>query len=208
MGEGGSQGMIGDCALATGGHDGSRVLWRTGRKRASDRDTMPIYEFYCPACHKVFKFLSRRIDVEKRPACPACNRPQLDREISLFAVSRGRKKEGAEGEGDLPGADIDESKLAEAMQTIEREAEGLDEDDPRQAAQLMRKLFDATGLELGPAMEEAIRRMEGGEDPDAIEEELGDLLEAEDPLTGGVKDVRSLYRRLKPPAVDDTLYEL
>jgi putative FmdB family regulatory protein len=170
---------------------------------------MPIYEFYCSHCHKVYKFLSRRPNAAGRPPCPGCGRPELEREVSLFAVSRGRKEEGGEEGGDLPGPDMDESKLERAMQMLEREAEGLDEDDPRQAAGLMRKLYEATGLRLGPAMEEAIRRMEGGEDPDAIEEDLGDLLEGEDPLLGaGKKDLRSVYRRLKPPAVDDTLYEM
>jgi hypothetical protein len=51
-------------------------------------------------------------------------------------------------------------------------------------ARMMRKLFDTTGLPLGPNMEEAIRRMEAGEDPDKIEEELGDLLDQEDPFGG------------------------
>lgn len=179
---------------------------------------MPIYEFYCVDCHKLFKFLSRRPNADARPACPVCGRSRLDREVSLFAVSRGRREEGGEGEGDLPEPDIDESKLERAMQMLEREAEGLDEEDPRQAAGLMRKLYDATGLELGPAMEEAIRRMEGGEDPDAIEEEMGDILEGEDPLLGGGAggtrgtgksvDLRAIARRLRPPAVDETLYEM
>jgi len=36
-----------------------------------------------------------------------------------------------------------------------------------------------TGLELGPGMNEALKRMEGGEDPDRIEAEMGNLLEDE-----------------------------
>ena len=41
----------------------------------------------------------------------------------------------------------------------------------------MRKLTDMTGLELGDGMQEALKRMDAGEDPDAIEAEMGDLLE-------------------------------
>lgn len=167
---------------------------------------MPVYEFYCSDCHMIFNFLSRRIETEKRPDCPRCGRPELERQVSLFAISKGRKDDG--GEDDLP--DLDESRMEQAMMALAAEAEGMDEDDPRQAARLMRKLYDATGMELGGGMEEAIRRMEAGEDPDAIEEEMGDLLEGEDPFAGagakkGLKNLRKKYLR---PKVDETLYEL
>ena len=33
----------------------------------------------------------------------------------------------------------------------------------------MRKLTDVTGLKLGPGMEEALNRMEAGEDPEQVE---------------------------------------
>ncbi len=57
-------------------------------------------------------------------------------------------------------------------------------------------------------MEEAIRRMEAGEDPDQIEEEMGDLLEDEDPFSfGDSQSLKGLRRRL-PPSVDTTLYEM
>ncbi len=165
---------------------------------------MPVYEFYCPDCHTLFNFLSRRINTEKRPCCPRCGRPDLDRKVSLFAVSRGRKEE----EENLP-PDLDETKMERMMTALAREADGIDEEDPRQAARLMRKLYDATGLSLGPGMEEAIRRMEAGEDPDVIEEELGDLLEEEDPFFGQAgKGLRGLKGRVLPPEVDETLYEL
>ena len=83
--------------------------------------------------------------------------------------------------------DIDKSKLEHAMNVLGREAETLDENDPKQAANLMRKLSDMTGMNLGPGMEEALRRMEAGEDPEQIEQEMGDLLEGEDPFSFGDK---------------------
>ena len=49
--------------------------------------------------------------------------------------------------------------------------------------------------------------MEAGEDPDAIEEQMGDLLEGEDPFAGGATP-KALWKKLRPPAKDDTLYEL
>ncbi len=169
---------------------------------------MPVYEFYCPDCHVIFNFLSRRVNTTKRPDCPRCGRPDLERQVSLFAISKGRK-EGDDGD-DLP--DIDESRLEQAMESLAAEADSVDEDDPRQMARLMRRLYDATGLKMGPGMEEAIRRMEAGEDPDRIEEEMGDVLEEEDPFSGGGGAAgprwKALKRRLLPPEVDETLYEL
>ena len=166
---------------------------------------MPIYEFYCADCHRVFNFLSRTINTSKRPACPRCGRPKLERRMSRFAISKGRSEEDGP---DDPLAGVDEAKMERAMEELARETEGMDEDDPRQMARMMRKLGDSTGLRLGAPMEEAIRRMEAGEDPDKIEEEMGDLLEEEEPLIGEGGGLRGLARRLKPPDVDETLYDL
>jgi putative FmdB family regulatory protein len=164
---------------------------------------MPVYEFYCPDCHMIFNFFSRRVNTEARPGCPRCARPQLDRQVSRFAISKGRKEED-----DMP--DIDESRMERAMQALAAEAEGLDEDDPRQAARMMRKLYETTGMPLGPGMEEAIRRMEAGEDPEQIEAEMGDMLESEEPFAEGEmgKGLKALRKQSQRPQVDTTLYEL
>jgi hypothetical protein len=92
------------------------------------------------------------------------------------------------------------------MSLLEREAENLNEDDPRQAAHLTRKLFDITGLDLGSRMEEALRRMEAGEDPEKIEEEIGDVLKEEDLFNKSPKTSKKAKK--KPPARDETLYYL
>lgn len=52
--------------------------------------------------------------------------------------------------------------------------EGLSEDDPRQMARFMRKFQEATGMNLGPTFDETMGRLEAGEDPEALEEEMGD----------------------------------
>ncbi len=102
--------------------------------------------------------------------------------------------------------DLDEDKMERAMQSLAREAENMSEDEPRKAASFMRKLYDAAGLKFGPGMEEFIRRMEAGEDPEKIETELGDLLESEDPFIEASK--KSPGKKSPPPAKDDHLYEL
>jgi putative FmdB family regulatory protein len=166
---------------------------------------MPIYEFYCPDCHTIFSFLSRR-GSRKRPDCPRCGRPKLERRASSFAISKGRP-EPTPGEDGLP--DVDDAGMERAMESLAREAEGISEDDPRAMARLMRRFYQTSGMPLGDGMEEAIQRMEAGEDPEQIEEELGDLLEDEEALLGGKKSgLKRLRGRMRPPRVDDTLYEL
>ncbi|MCW5205939.1 zinc ribbon domain-containing protein [Desulfobulbus sp. F5] len=164
---------------------------------------MPIYEFLCQDCNTIFNFLSSRINTEKHPDCPKCGRKELNRQISTFAVI-GKAKESND---DDPLAGIDESKMEQAFEGLMREAEGIDEDDPRQMAQLMRKFSGKTGINLGEQMEEAISRMEAGEDPDQIEKEIGHLLDPDDAfsLDGPKKNIRSGIRQ---PFHDETLYSL
>ncbi len=174
---------------------------------------MPVYEFYCPDCHAIFNFFSRRVDTETQPACPRCGRPELGRQASLFAISSGQAQGGEDaGDDDLP-AGLDEAKLMNAFASMAGELENLDQDDPKQAAQAMRKLFEATGLKLGDGMAEAIRRIEAGEDPDQIDAELGDVLDTEDPFGAGsagrtTDALKQLRRDLLPAARDDTWYPL
>ena len=56
-------------------------------------------------------------------------------------------------------------------------------DDPRQMARLMRKFMDKTGLSLGGQMEEAIARMESGDDPEQIEQDMGELMDGDEPFS-------------------------
>ena len=163
---------------------------------------MPIYEFYCHKCNTVYNFFARSAHTDRIPNCPKCKRVKLKRQMSIFARVSGRKDEGP-GE-DMPP--IDEAKMEKAMAMLAGEAEKMNEDDPRQAASLMRKLSETTGMSLGPGMEEALRRLERGEDPEQIEAEMGDLLEGEEPFTFEQKGKKGA-RKMKPK-VDETLYDL
>jgi putative FmdB family regulatory protein len=180
---------------------------------------MPIYEFYCSECHRIFSFLSKSVDTAKLPACPRCGRATLTRRVSSFAISKGRKEEASRAaEPDIAGlpSGMDEARLEQAMATLSREAEGMNEEDPRQGAQLMRRLFEATGMPVGEGMEEALRRMESGEDPEKIEEEMGDVMEDPLALEGSAspesqeskRALRGLRRRVLPPSVDPELYDM
>ncbi|MGB9715425.1 MAG: FmdB family zinc ribbon protein [Thermodesulfovibrionales bacterium] len=162
---------------------------------------MPIYEFYCTECNTIFNFFSMLVNTEKKPFCPRCKKGPLERVISRFSVLKGAKEKDETG---MP--ELDESKIQKAMSLLEKEVKDVNEDDPRQAAYLMRKLIDTAGLRLGSGMEEALRRMEAGEDPDKIEEEMGDILNEEDFLDTTPKSVTRTKR--KPPERDETLYYL
>ena len=164
---------------------------------------MPIYEFYCKDCNTIFNFFSKTVNTTKKPKCPKCKTKTLTKQISLFAVT-GKAKEG----GDLDDLPFDEAKMEQAMQMLAGEADKINEDDPRQAANLMRKLSDMTGLKLGEGMDEALRRMEKGEDPEQIEAEMGDILEDEDPFSLPEKKAKSIKTKRKEPLRDETLYDL
>ena len=163
---------------------------------------MPVYEFYCPDCHAVFSFLARCVITDRRPACPRCLRPALDRQVSRFAISRNRPEQSDDS---LP--DIDEARLEKAMLGLASETEGLDENDPRQMARIMKKFADATGMDLESGMGEAIRRLEAGEDPETLETEMGHLFDdASISTLFGTGGLNRLKQRLAPPAHDEALY--
>ena len=160
---------------------------------------MPIYEFYCKPCNTIFSFFARNINTTAVPNCPRCS-IALERRMSTFACIG--KAEESDMAGELP---FDEARLTAAMGKLAAEADTLKEEDPRQAANLMRKFTDMTGVKLGDGMQEALRRIEAGEDPEAIEADMGDVLEQEDPFTPDAGSVKQ--RRIKPHR-DETLYEL
>ena len=62
------------------------------------------------------------------------------------------------------------------------------------------------GMNLGTGIEEAISRLEAGEDPEKLEAELGELFDTENPFS--TEGIRGLKRKYAPPAHDDTLYVL
>jgi len=164
---------------------------------------MPIYEFYCDSCNVSYNFYSKSVNTTKRPTCPECKRKKLKRQMSTFSRVSAEKEGGASE--DLP---IDEARMEKALDLLSREAEGINDEDPRQAANLMRKFTDVAGASLGPGMEEALKRMEAGEDPDQVDAEMGDLIDGEEPFIfeGGGRTKGKAKRAA--PRKDDTLYEL
>lgn len=52
---------------------------------------MPIFEYQCKACGKVFDHLARTAK-DKPNQCPACGAKQLTKQFSTFSASMGTPK--------------------------------------------------------------------------------------------------------------------
>lgn len=142
---------------------------------------MPIYEFACPKCRRIYSFLSRRWNPARLPVCPKCGNKKLKKEISRFAMTRGLKEpasvaSGAD-EGGPPAPDLDDPRVERALAEMEREMEHLDETNPKHMARMMRKMKELMPPGSAPKeLEAAIRRLEAGEDPEKIEADMGEAL--------------------------------
>jgi len=115
-------------------------------------------------------------------------------------------RQGAGGGDEDPLNGLDESKMEQAFGRLMKEAEGMNEDDPRRMASLMRRFSHETGINLGGNMEEALSRMEAGEDPEQIEKEMGDVLGDDDISFETLK--KKTIGGVRRPSRDETLYDL
>src|SRR6185436_4776244 len=129
---------------------------------------MPIYEFACPKCRKIYSFLSKRVKPDRLPVCPKCGNKKLKKEVSRFAMTRGLKEPVAKADGD---------ESESPMPEMERDMEHMDENNPKHMAHMMRKMKDLMPPGSMPKeLDIAIKRLEAGEDPEKIEADRGDLL--------------------------------
>ena len=117
-------------------------------------DKMPIFEYACPACRKIFSFLVRNQAKPGKPCCPQCGGSRLKKIYSSFAMVHS-----------------EESRLEKMADPSF--FSGLDEKDPRSLAQLMRKMASETGEEMDDEMREVCERLEAGEDPEKLEAMMG-----------------------------------
>jgi len=117
---------------------------------------MPIYEYYCADCNTVYQFLVKRMGEDPHPACPKCGREELKKVMSRFST-RSRSS-------------LDLGNLED-----DPDLSGIDENDPKSMARAIRHMADEMGEDLGPELNEAISRLEAGEDPEKIERELEEM---------------------------------
>ena len=173
---------------------------------------MPIYEFYCPDSNKIYSFFARSLSMSgKVPRCPDNPKSLMEKMVSAFAVTGRAKEQKAAPAG---GPDMDDPRMDKVMAEMERDFGGMDNEnpDPRQLAQMMRKMSEITGEKMPASMNEMIRRMEAGEDPEKLEAEYGDALEDFEPGAGDGSSegegTESKPRSRPPPQRDPTLYEM
>lgn len=130
---------------------------------------MPIYEYRCLHCGKRISLFFRTFAAasEGKPRCPACQSKELRR-----LVSRVRLMSSEESRLD---------KLADPDSMGD-----VDEDDPRSVARWMRRMSQEVGEDLGPEFGEVIDRLEAGQSPEEIEQDLPGLGGGDD--MGGMGD--------------------
>ena len=176
---------------------------------------MPIFEFYCPDNHKIYQFYARSsAQAQRIPVCPDNPGFRMVKRISGFAIGSLEKKSTAGA--DSSEADRDDPRMLSAMAEMERAVSGMDEDnpDPRLMGKMMRQMAEMTGERLSGEMEEMVRKLEEGADPEALEEQFGDLFGEDDgsvdpmaAVAGGEERDGSSGGFRGPPLKDDTLYE-
>jgi len=180
---------------------------------------MPIYEYACPHCRKIMNFFVRTFGAAENPACPRCGRNDLERLMSRFAVktspkARGPAAEpaagggaadfgGGAGDGPGDGSPAEEARFEHLMDTMGSDIDKIDENDPRQIGRFLRKFGEAAGEDLGPEFREAVGRLEAGEDPEKVEEQLSQAF-GDDAAGDGGEDGGGGG----PYSRDDTLYDL
>lgn len=125
---------------------------------------MPIYEYRCQTCGRKVTIFWRSLSAVN-DAAATCERCGSNRLVRL--ASRVRVVRGADSSSLDASADADDALLNEMA--------GLDENDPRAMARLMRRMAQESGEDLGPEFEEVVGRLEKGEDPEKIEQSMGDL---------------------------------
>ena len=151
---------------------------------------MPIYEYYCPDNHTIYQFYAKTLaQGQTVPKCPANPSFRMKKLVSAFAItSGGAKDEAADkkpGEAGAAGGDpAEDARMEAAMSAMEREFSSVDENDPKAMARMMRRMSELTGEKIDGEMEEVVRKLEEGADPDSLEDQLG----GGDEAGGGMDD--------------------
>jgi hypothetical protein len=185
---------------------------------------MPIYEFYCAENHTVYQFYAKTLAQGKIiPKCPDNPAFSMVKLLSKFAVTSpgksGKEPAGGDAGGSgQPNDGAEDPRMEAAMNAMESEFAHVDENDPRAMGRMMRRMAELTGEKIDGEMEEVVRKLEEGADPDSLEEQLGgdagenDLPGGDEPpAPGAMGDPKEgLYRfrtRRDQPVRNPKLYD-
>lgn len=149
---------------------------------------MPIYEYYCPDNHTIYQFFAKTLaQGQTTPKCPANAKFRMKKVVSAFAITSGGAKADSgppSAAGAAGGDPVEDAKMEAAMSAMEGEFSNIDENDPKAMARMMRRMSELTGEKIDGEMEEVVRKLEEGADPDSLEEQLG----GGDQPGGGMED--------------------
>lgn len=136
---------------------------------------MPIYEYFCPDNNTVYQFYAKSIDQgETVPKCPDNPKFKMRKMVSGFAITKpGSSDEPPPPADDGIAGNEEDQKLEAAMAAMEGEFANVDENDPKAMGRMMRKMAEMTGEKLDGEMEEVVRKLEEGADPESLEDQLG-----------------------------------
>jgi hypothetical protein len=175
---------------------------------------MPIYEYYCAGNNTIYQFFAKTLAQGGTiPRCPDNPAYPLIKMLSPFAVAK--KSPGGEppGPAAAPADVAGDSRMEAAMSAMESEFSQVDENDPRAMGRMMRRMAEMTGEKIDGDMEEVVRKLEEGADPDSIEEQFGggeggaDGPDPDSPA-GARQEARHRFRaRCLPPTRDPKLYD-
>jgi hypothetical protein len=180
---------------------------------------MPIYEYYCPDNHRIYQFYAKTLaQGQMTPRCPDHPTYRMEKMLSPFAVAKRAKDLGAADNPSAPGpaAGPDDPRTEAAMAAMESEFANVDENDPRAMGRMMRRMAELSGEKIDGEMEEVVRKLEEGADPESLEEQFGEAdgpggegAEAGEGLPAAeAKPARYRFRaRRSPPVRDPKLYD-
>lgn len=177
---------------------------------------MPIYEYYCPDNHTIYQFFAKTLAQGKIvPKCPDNAAFKMRKVVSAFAVTSGGKKSEENAPAGTEGGGQEDARMEAAMNAMESEFSSIDENDPRAMGRMMRRMAELTGEKIDGQMEEVVRKLEEGADPDSLDEQLGDSMGDEgDGAAGGgaeagdAKEKKHRYKmRQAAPRRDPRLYD-
>jgi hypothetical protein len=143
----------------------------------------------------------------------------MQKELSSFSVtakiSDNTSPDGVSSEPDDSGdpfADMAPGQADQVMKELEGAIGSMDDDnpDPKQMGALMRKMCDLTGEKIDDTMEEVVRKLEEGKDPEELENDMSGVLENDDLATSSEQTDGAKPERVRQSKVvrDPILYDI
>lgn len=117
---------------------------------------MPAYEYRCQQCQTMFEVVMSYEEYDQKNIhCPACDSEQIRRIIRPVRITRSEEDRFQQ---------YADPALLNAI-----------DEDPRALGKMMRDISDEMGEDMGPEFDEVVDRLEKGQSPEEIENDLPDL---------------------------------